>query len=270
MPRPYLGNLARLAGLLISLAVCLAGGVLGGRRFAGALMVPLDWPVLIAVAVGSAAAAAVARLAWLWGSPRSAGLWLHRAVLASPTAGIFLLGYGLTPPDSRIWVKAVLWTMLVVEEVASGWWTAYRSALGWQRQPRPDTALSPRQFPSGEQLTQRLSRSKTADGGETLRGSLRADFAPGSRVVRIHVAFCPPFARLPRFELRQSAGPPSRIALGQLLPHGARLELKLTDPVREAVAVWVEFTASTPLNGLARTKSRKSPPFTGNSSRDGS
>ncbi|HUY32698.1 MAG TPA: hypothetical protein VMV69_07930 [Pirellulales bacterium] len=235
---------ARWAGALMGLAVCIAGGVLAARRFAGALTVSLEGAVLVAVATAAALAAAWARFAWLRGRPGGASVWLDRAVLVSPTAGILLLGYGLSPPDAGFWVKALLWTLLVAEEATSGWWVLGRGRATWRRRPRAGASLWPRRCPLGEQLTQRLSRSKTADGCERLRGSSRADFAPGSRAARIHVAFCPPFASLPRFEFRQSAGPPSRIALGQLLPHGARLELKLADPAREAAAVWVEFSAS--------------------------
>ncbi|HVC97392.1 MAG TPA: hypothetical protein VND64_27165 [Pirellulales bacterium] len=255
--KPIPSELARMAGVLLSLVVCVAGGVLGGRRFAGALTLPLDAVVLAAVATGAALAAALARFAWRSGSPQRPGKIMDHAALAAPTAGILLLGYGLTPPDSPFWAKALFWTFLVSEEAASGWWAFRRGHAPWPGQPRLGGATSKRRLPSGEQLTQRLSRSKTADGVEWLRGSVRADFAPGSSAARIHVAFCPPMSRLPRFEFHQSSGPPSRITLGRLLPHGARLELKLTGPAREAVTVWVEFTAS-----------EKSAAFTGIRGRD--
>ncbi len=236
-------DLARVAGVLMGLSVCLAGGLFGARRWAGALTVPLEATVLVAVATGAALAAAWARVAWLWGRPRGAGVWLHLAALALPTVGLLLLGYGLALPDSGLGAKALFWTLLVGEEAASGWWLARRGRVRRSRRPRPGAAPSLGLLLNGEQLTQRLSRSKAADGGDRLQGSLRADFAPGSRAASIHVAFCPPFAKLPRFELRQSAGPPLRIQLGQLLPHGARVDLKLNDPARETVAVWLEFSA---------------------------
>jgi len=233
-----------MAGVFTSLVVCVVGGVLGGRRFAGALTVPLDASLLAVVAAGAALTAAFSRFAWISGSGERPGTVIDRAVLAAPTVGIVLLGYGLALPDDRIWVKALLWTFLIVEEASSGWWAFRRSRALRPGRLRVGKTTSKRRSPSGEQLTQRLSRSKSADGVEWLRGLVRADFAAGSRTARIHVAFCPPLARLPQFEFHQSAGPPSRITLGRLLPYGARLDLKLTAPARAAVEVWVEFTAN--------------------------
>ena len=124
---PCPGDLARMAGVFTSLVVCVVGGVLGGRRFAGALTVPLDASLLAVVAAGAALTAAFSRFAWISGSGERPGTVIDRAVLAAPTVGIVLLGYGLALPDDRIWVKALLWTFLIVEEASSGWWAFRRS-----------------------------------------------------------------------------------------------------------------------------------------------
>jgi hypothetical protein len=154
--------------------------------------------------------------------------------------------------------------MLIVEEAASWWWIGARRRAGGsgfldgprrieahpsvnaQKRPRGSTARRAANEPlrTREQLTQRMVRSTAVDGSDVLRGCARAELAAGSMAANLHVAFCPPFATLPRFELGQSAGPPARIGVGQLLPQGARIEVRLDEPARRAVAVWLEFEAT--------------------------
>ena len=48
----------------------------------------------------------------------------------------------------------------------------------------------------------------------------------GQRVAHVHVAFCPPLEQSPAIELRQSAGPPARLKLGQSLADGGALRVE--------------------------------------------
>jgi hypothetical protein len=98
-------------------------------------------------------------------------------------------------------------------------------------------------WPAGN-VRQQLTRSTDAEGRDVLCGWLRMDFAAGSRSGNLHVAFCPPFAATPELEVEQLDGPEARIKIAQLLPYGARLELKLIANSPESASVLVQFTAT--------------------------
>jgi hypothetical protein len=97
-----------------------------------------------------------------------------------------------------------------------------------------------------EQLVQQLTRAKTADGADVLRGSLYAAFPIGGRAMSIHVAFCPPFEERPRIEFRQTGGPAARIKLAQLLAFGARFDIKLPTPAQGDETIALDISASFP------------------------
>ena len=52
-----------------------------------------------------------------------------------------------------------------------------------------------------------------------------------------------PFNRAPRLEVRQREGPAARVKTTQLLPYGARLDLKLAAPAEKPLVVLLQFTA---------------------------
>jgi hypothetical protein len=62
----------------------------------------------------------------------------------------------------------------------------------------------------------------------------------------MHVAFCPPFAATPEVKVSQIDGPEVRIKTAQLLPYGARLDLKLAAPAEEPTSVTLRFSAQSP------------------------
>ena len=59
------------------------------------------------------------------------------------------------------------------------------------------------------------------------------------------MAFCPPFAATPELEVEQLDGPEARIKTAQLLPYGARLDLKLAAAAEEPTSVLLQFSART-------------------------
>jgi hypothetical protein len=65
--------------------------------------------------------------------------------------------------------------------------------------------------------------------------------APGQRSANLHLAFCPPFARSPRISVQQREGPAARVKEGQLLPYGARLDLKLAQAAETATSLVLEI-----------------------------
>ncbi|MGO8691318.1 MAG: hypothetical protein ACLQLG_16980 [Thermoguttaceae bacterium] len=96
-----------------------------------------------------------------------------------------------------------------------------------------------------ENVLQRLTLSQDADGSQRLSGWLRLRLAAGQRSGVVHVAFCPPFCRTPELSLEQLGGPPARIRTAQLLPHGVRLELKLSPATAAGGSVLLRFAAQT-------------------------
>lgn len=94
------------------------------------------------------------------------------------------------------------------------------------------------------QVTQQLTRMQTADGADIINARVIVAFEPGQRAASIHVAFCPPFDVLPEVEFEQTDGPESRIKLGQLLPQGVRLDVKLAAPGPAAVEVAISAIAN--------------------------
>jgi hypothetical protein len=83
---------------------------------------------------------------------------------------------------------------------------------------------------TSDRTGQCIERVQTASGCDRLVGTFMAYFAPGQTTAYIHVAFCPPFAAVPRVEHRQTGGPAARVKVGQVLPHGIRFDVKLIDP----------------------------------------
>jgi len=112
----------------------------------------------------------------------------------------------------------------------------------------PPTMSLPSALP-GEDVLQQLVRSRTADGNERLTGWLRIPFAAGQRTVSEHVAFCPPFDKTPQVTVEQLDGPAVRVKTAQLLPHGARLDLKLAAVAEEPDVVILQFSARSPAEG---------------------
>ena len=69
------------------------------------------------------------------------------------------------------------------------------------------------------------------------------------------MAFCPAFERTPTVEFEVISGPPVRLELGQVLPLGARWDVKLAQSAKQATAILLRFTATL----KAATVAEKSP-----------
>ena len=87
------------------------------------------------------------------------------------------------------------------------------------------------------------TRRRSPEGEEVVEGLVRIRFAPGQRTAEAHVAFCPPLDRRPRVDFEAESGPEARIELGQVLPLGARFDVKLAQPARDETALMVRFVA---------------------------
>jgi hypothetical protein len=95
-----------------------------------------------------------------------------------------------------------------------------------------------------EQVLQQLTRFRTADGKDAIRGTLAAEFEAGERQTTVYVGFCPPFELLPQVEAEVNADFEAEVKLAQVLHNGAQLDVRLSEPAEEAVAVSIEFFAS--------------------------
>jgi hypothetical protein len=95
-----------------------------------------------------------------------------------------------------------------------------------------------------EQVLQQITRFRTGDGKDAIRGTLAAEFVPGERQTTLYVAFCPPFELLPKIEANANGDYEAEVKLAQVLHNGAQLDVRLSEPADEAVAVSIEFFAS--------------------------
>jgi hypothetical protein len=95
-----------------------------------------------------------------------------------------------------------------------------------------------------EQLVQQITRFRTVDGKDAIRGTLAAEFVPGERQTTLYVAFCPPFELLPKVETNATGDYEAEVKLAQVLHNGAQLDVRLSEPAEETVAVSIEFFAS--------------------------
>jgi hypothetical protein len=96
--------------------------------------------------------------------------------------------------------------------------------------------------PSADVL-QQMTRSRSADGSETIAGWLRILLAAGQRSANVHLAFCPPLPKTPQVEMHQRDGPAARIRPVQILPYGARFDLKLAQVCQAETTIAIRFVA---------------------------
>ena len=95
-----------------------------------------------------------------------------------------------------------------------------------------------------DQILQQLTRVRRPDGSEAVHATLAAQFAPGARIVTLHAAFCPPFARLPQVEAGTIDGADASVKIVQVLTHGVRIDVQLARPAERAEYVSVEIWAT--------------------------
>lgn len=81
---------------------------------------------------------------------------------------------------------------------------------------------------------------------DSLRGRVLVRLALGRRTASAHVAFCPPFAETPLVQIKASARSGLDVSVGQVLPHGARFDVKLGTSSASKLTVPIEFSASGP------------------------
>ncbi len=262
---PSVSRFAAMAGLGFLSAAAL---LIALRRIAGALDTSLDPATLLTIGILISATAVAIRLAWFLPTDSEVAPRLDQAIMIATTLSAAILGAGLCVPGTSAAGMAMFCTLLAVEESWAWAWRlrsnpeatilktprvvrldpAHASSPRIDRSvavTRPVLMLEPEIAEPLEDVLQQLTRSRTADGVEQLSGWLRLAFSADQRTGSIHVAFCPPFEATPELEIEQMDGPEARIKTAQLLPYGARLDLKLIAPIEEPASVLLQFSART-------------------------
>ena len=96
-------------------------------------------------------------------------------------------------------------------------------------------------FPTG--VMRRIERIRGPAGEDICKGQIRSEFLSEQRTASVHLAFCPPFPITPILHFEQIEGPEASVKATQILPYGARLEVRLarTEPV--PFETLIEFSA---------------------------
>lgn len=227
-----------LAAGAVSSLLYLTAALLVARRFAGALSEPLDTAQLALAACGFVAATLSIRLLREGSTAGQAGSAPIRFLIAaSPTAAVIAAGISLSLPGTSAAGLAAFWTITLTAEAFHLFRLTLKTGLS-----RPCPAIVAAKTPD-KRITQQLVRSLDADGVDTINGILTAEFLPGQRIAIVHVAFCPPLAAPPTIEVSQTDGPPARVKTVQILPYGARFDIKLAQDAAAPTAVALQFSA---------------------------
>jgi len=199
------------------------------RHLAGALTESLPLSGLIALAIAVALLVAAIRFV----ERRETSGW-HQLQLWLPCVLVVILTISVSVPGSSILGLASLWAIVLadVSFLAAG-----RTSSATQPRTSDNATAASSTESATIDLRQHLTRGLDANGVDLLEGELHIPFADSQRAAQFDVAFCPPFDDVPEFDFEQVDGPEARIDVAQLLPHGARLELKLSQPGPARVTV---------------------------------
>ncbi|MEM9352159.1 MAG: hypothetical protein AAGA92_04025 [Planctomycetota bacterium] len=92
-------------------------------------------------------------------------------------------------------------------------------------------------------MMQQLYRVREADGRECVYATVGVEFAAEQRSGTAFVAFCPPLPRTPEVEADPLNFPEARIGKVTAYPHGAQIEVKLSQPAEDACRVLIDLAA---------------------------
>lgn len=229
-------------GLLV-----LAALLLIARRAGGALAIAPNWQTAALCSLAVVLLIAASR-------------WAERAAFGDcdmELPGVFLLASALEPLVQTI-AAAVIAAALSLPRCTTTTiailWAPCVGLVGWglvQRfRPiaRDEAAVLGSSVAASESLAADasliLTRSVTTDGSDVCRGTARAEFVVGQRTAAIHLAFCPPFTKVPKLEVDVVDDSGATVKVGQALPYAARIDVKLPQPAAAKLNVAVQFTAT--------------------------
>ena len=241
------------ANLYIAAGIAIAGLfglLLVVRRTVGAINQPLPPVELIVTAFVIGTATWLTRYPFTPGRadalPNRLGGRIGPLILhCGPIVVIVLWMCGCSWPFGRL-VDWFVWAPLVIAEL---FWLRRDGII---RSPSstfapPDTSAaiiqSAASTDADDQVMQQLIRRRDETGNDVLTGIASTTLSAGQRSGEVFLSFCPPFDATPQFEFEQVEGPEVRAKIGRLLPHGARIDVKLPaeadNPTRLAFELFV-------------------------------
>jgi hypothetical protein len=257
--RPAIVRNAALVGVGAILAI---GLLITARRIAGALTLDLGVGPLVVTLLVAAVIVLGGRAAWRRFSV-AAAKDIELAFAWAGTAAIVLLSIGCAWPTTASYAWILPLPLLVGDHFSRVAFLDTRNASrGVHPRGPSDASVSDSHSnvveasaipplappfegggPDGNPL-QQLTRVRTAEGIESIHGTLHAEFASGQRHATLHVGFCPPLEGQPAVEVEVIDGPDATVKVVQAFAHGARFELRLAEPAEEQCRVAIEFAAS--------------------------
>jgi hypothetical protein len=242
------------------------------RRLAGGFQRPLPPVALIATAAILVGVGASLRLLWLRSAPPDAKGWAGHLRLGPTSLSVLTIGASLSLPGTSAAALATFWLILLAgEAVAYGAFRSRGRGAIPKRAPATDHPTdgepdhgSP-QVPSPrsgghagsrvavadieylpESVTQQVTRSCDDAGRDSIHALLRGAFAPGQRSLSLHVAFCPPMEVVPQIDAEQLEGAAVIIKTPQVMPYGARIDLRLEHFSQRSESVLIRLHALAP------------------------
>lgn len=239
----------------IAATLVLFGGLISARRLAGAIQSNLNPSAMLLLALISAAAASLARIAWRRSFPLESPAELTLAdqlVGWGSSLGLVLLAVGCCYPGDRT-SEWLIWLPILV---ADQFWrqtffdageplASIAEAEDFSRPTLDDETISPHtdDFAPDDNIVQQLYRLQGEQGQEIIYGTVRADFVTGQRTAVVHVGFCPPLEYLPEIEAEALPGSYASIKVVQAFAHGTRLDVRLPSPAIEDCQLWIDMAA---------------------------
>jgi hypothetical protein len=198
------------------------------RRTTGALNAPLAAPQLVATATVMFLWALIVRE---FTAKRATYFWVSLCTM-------LLVAIACSFPVARV-IDWLVWLPAIGCVGILPLATRIQLPRSVQRRLTPSDAEA-----NPEQVLQQLTRFRTADGKDAIRGTVVAEFLVGERQTTAYVGFCPPFELLPQVETNANGDLEAEVKLSQVLHNGAQLDVRLSEPAEQAVAVSIEFFAS--------------------------
>ena len=251
------GLRAGVVAATVSIAVLISAfsSLMAFRRLWGGLQSAPTLPALIAVGVLLAVLAAVvhagARL--LCGGKR---VLIYRAVQCFLPLSLAISMFSICVPGSSFFGVCFITLILGCEEL---FWLSRPTPFLEKLSRRPLDSQDARAIRTRKEkqsleieselvdfppeVLRRVERSKGPAGEDICWGQIRSEFLPGQRTAAIHLEFCPPFQRRPILHVEQVDGPDATVKTTQILPYGARLEVRLAQSSSGHIETRIEFSA---------------------------
>lgn len=177
------------------------------------------------------------------------------ALFALPALTSLLVLASLMVPGVSAVALACAWAIVVAGEAISWFYLHRRESEASVAAPSVPAAAAAAAAVERSELTvepegdifQELTRTRSADGSETLSATVRIDFPVGDRLQVVHLAFCPPLGRMPQLEVEQQDGAEVELRTTTVQTFGARIEARLTAASDEPQSAIVQIYAATEL-----------------------